>query len=393
MRKLAVVSHILPPSPSGQAVMLHRLLRAVPTEAYCLISREDYSNSNNDSLRLPAPYYFLPPEFQLQRPNRSNLYRFKELTNVAWQVIARARRIVKICRQERCRSVLACSGDLADIPAGYLASRRLRIPFYVYLFDDWRFQWTRRLHQWFVTKVEPMVMRRATKVIVPNEFLQKTYERRYGIKPAVIHNPLEMAQSQSQNGFRPKADQEIRIVYTGAVYHVNYDCFRNLMAAVAQLNRPRLKLHLYMAQDPGVLEFENIRGPIVLHEHVPPEEAHRIQREADILFLPLSFNPEFADIINTSAPGKMGEYMASGRPILAHAPAGSFVSWYFRDHECGALIDSSDVPALASSIERLLDDESYTRKLVEKAYACAARDFNLTIEQDKFRSLLFEGVA
>ena len=82
-----------------------------------------------------------------------------------------------------------------------------------------------------------MVMRRATKVIVPNEFLQKTYERRYGIKPAVIHNPLEMAQSQSPNGFRPKAiDEEFRIVYTGAVYHVNYDCFRNLMAAIAQLD-------------------------------------------------------------------------------------------------------------------------------------------------------------
>src|SRR5881394_2585826 len=105
MRKLAVVSHILPPSPSGQAVMLHRLLRAVPTEAYCLISREDYSSANHDSPRLPVPYHFLPPEFQLQRPNRSNLYRFKELTNVVWQIIARARRIVRICRKEKCRAI------------------------------------------------------------------------------------------------------------------------------------------------------------------------------------------------------------------------------------------------------------------------------------------------
>lgn len=385
MRKLAVVSHILPPSPSGQAVMLHRLLRAVPPEAYCLISREDYSSSINDSLRLPAPYYFLPPEFQLQRPNRSNLYRFKELTNVGWQIVARARRIASICRKERCQSILACSGDLADIPAGYLASRWLRIPFFIYLFDDWRFQWMRRLHQWFVTKVEPTIMRRATRVIVPNEFLQQTYERRYGISPTVIHNPLELAESKSPNGFRSKAiDEEIRIVYTGAVYHVNYDCFRNLMAAMVQLNRPGLKLHLYMAQDPGVLEFENIRGPIVLHEHVSPEEAHRVQREADILFLPLSLNPEFADIINTSAPGKMGEYMASGRPILAHAPAQSFVSWYFRRHECGVIVDHADPATLAAGISRLLDDVSLRDQMIENARARARIDFSLAVAQNKF---------
>ena len=40
--KTAIVSHVLPPSPSGQAVVLYRLLEGMPPDRYCLISRERY---------------------------------------------------------------------------------------------------------------------------------------------------------------------------------------------------------------------------------------------------------------------------------------------------------------------------------------------------------------
>ena len=37
--RFAVLSHILPPSPSGQAVALGRILRDLRPEYYCLISK------------------------------------------------------------------------------------------------------------------------------------------------------------------------------------------------------------------------------------------------------------------------------------------------------------------------------------------------------------------
>jgi glycosyltransferase involved in cell wall biosynthesis len=393
MRKLAVLSHILPPSPSGQSMMLHRILRAVPPTEYCLISREDYSHelANNDPLSLPAPYHHVPPEFQFRIPVDYGLhYRVKELSNILSQVFLRARSVIRVARKERCSAILACSGDLADIPAGYLASRRLRVPFYIYLFDDWRYQWTRRLHQWFVRHVEPFLMRRATAVIVPNEFLRDEYRRRYGIEPFVIHNPYDPLEPDSESSECSELrDQDLRIVFTGAVYHANYDAFRNLMAAISRVNRPELKLHLYTSQDPQVLKNENIHGPIVLHEHVSPSEAHRIQRSADILFLPLSFDTNFSEVINTSAPGKMGEYMATGRPILAHAPSGSFVSWYFRRYECGVIVDQPDPATLAEGIDQLLTDVDFRCEVVANARARAAEDFSIGVAQARFRSLLF----
>lgn len=38
--KVALVSHALPPSPSGQAMALHRMLRGWPADRVCLLSRD-----------------------------------------------------------------------------------------------------------------------------------------------------------------------------------------------------------------------------------------------------------------------------------------------------------------------------------------------------------------
>ena len=202
--KLAVLSHSLPPSPYGQATMLYRLLRNFDPNDYCLLSRENYDsfsyiqNTSSKSVptaspRLPAKYYHLPQAIQLKRPNRLRLRVLREGINVLLSVFQRARNIVRIIKEEKCGAILACSGDLYDLPAGYFASRWTRIPFFAYFFDDYVYQWTKRLYRYFARCVEPLILKGATGVIVPNEALCNEYLRRYKIKPMIIHNPYEIS--------------------------------------------------------------------------------------------------------------------------------------------------------------------------------------------------------
>ena len=44
--KFAIISHVLPPSWSGQAMILFKLLKDVNPSDYILISREDYMTDN-----------------------------------------------------------------------------------------------------------------------------------------------------------------------------------------------------------------------------------------------------------------------------------------------------------------------------------------------------------
>jgi glycosyltransferase involved in cell wall biosynthesis len=386
--QLAVLSHILPPSPSGQAVMLYRLLRDWDPNDYCLLSRQDYGGDKGEQdplPRLPAQYYHLKPGFLLRGLNRIKIL---ELVALLLQTLQRARSIVRIVKRERCSAIMACSGDLHDLPAGYLASRWVQVPFYAYMFDDYLYQWTRSLHRNFARCAEHIALKRATAVIVPNEFLSHEYYRRYQIEPTVIHNPSENSQIDKKSNIPwPSSKEEIKIVYTGAIYHAHFDAFRNLMAAINLLGRSDIRLHLYTAQPRVELERENICGPIIYHNHLAPSHLFEVQKRADILFLALAFNSTIPEVIKTSAPGKMAEYLASGRPVLIHAPSDSFVSWYFKEHKCGFVVDQNKPEVLTQAICCIIDDAELRKMLSKNARARAQADFDLYAAQMKFLNL------
>src|SRR5205823_2319116 len=86
---------------------------------------------------------------------------------------------------------------------------------------------------------------------------------------------------------------EKRIVYTGAVYEAHYDAFRNLVRAIELLGREDVRLHLYTAQTPGELAEVGIKGPVVVHGHVAASAVPAIQKQADVLFLPLAFDSPY----------------------------------------------------------------------------------------------------
>jgi glycosyltransferase involved in cell wall biosynthesis len=180
---------------------------------------------------------------------------------------------------------------------------------------------------------------------------------------------------------------KIKIVYTGAVYHAHYDAFHNLLAAIQQIGRPEIKLHIFTAQRSAELEREDICGPVEYHHHVALSQVIEVQRQADILFLPLAFNSPIPEVIKTSAPGKMGEYLASGRPILVHAPPNSYLSWYFKKHGCGLVVDKNGPLELAQGIRQILEDEALREQLKKNALIRARTDFDLVRARATFLKL------
>ena len=130
------------------------------------------------------------------------------------------------------------------------------------------------------TEVGKGLRRRAARIIVPNEFLCKEYEHRYGIKPIVVHNPYEESETgQTIERPWPAHGGEIKVVYTGAIYHAHYDAFQNMLMAIREMRRPEIKLHLYTAQSTSDLERQNINGPVVVHSHLPqPRDCTRAAR-------------------------------------------------------------------------------------------------------------------
>lgn len=391
--KIAFVSNTLPPSGSGQAVVIHRMLGGLDPASYALISSELHeppAAGARDERRLPGTYHYLPPPAALRKGHRFGLHFVREGVNIMSAAAQHARRIARVVRSEGCGAVVACTGELTHLPAGYLASRRAGVPFYAYIFDHFSYReaWSPAREFW-ARRLEPVLLRGAERVIVPNETLGDDLRARFRVEPAVIHNSFDLSPYEAGVESPSSArDGEIKIVYTGDVYEAHYDAFRNLMAALASLGRPEVKLHLYTGKTLEELAAVGVAGPVVRHPYLAPAEIPRVQMEADVLFLPLAFESPFPELVRTSATTKLGEYLAARRPVLVHAPADSFPSWYFRTHDCGVVVGECDSAKLAAGLSRILDDPGLRRLLAVNAWGRAREDFDIEKSRAAFARLV-----
>lgn len=385
--RFGILSHILPPSGSGQAIILSRLFSNIDSKEYFVISSRLTSDSDTRPVCAPlaAKTYSLAIPHKVPIVSHFKLELVIQILNFGIQTICKYLKLSKILKQERCNTLIACSGDLFDIPAAYLASRRYNVSFIPYLFDDYYYQWT-GINRLIAGKILDHIFLKCKTAIVPNEALQKEYIARYDLIPTVIHNPCDFTAINKAVPQTSHFDKSTyNIVYTGSIYHAHYDAFKNLLVAIDHLNDITVRLHLFTEQSPEELSANGLDSDhIINHPHVSQTEIYSILKCADILFLPLAFNSPIHEVIKTSAPGKTGEYLAAGRPILVHAPPDSFISCFFKENCCGVVVDRTDSKFLAESIQRIRNNPEENINMTSRANNIAKSDFCIEKMQSKF---------
>lgn len=396
--KFALVSHVLP----GQSAVLYYLLKDLDPNMYCLITNKtcDVNSTIRESRLLNVKCFKLRSGFWISFSDRFNRglllilgigMGLFDVFMTPLNIILRAFHMMYILKKENCKSVVACTGDFANLPAAYLASLLSGSRYYPYLLDYYSYQWTQPFVSSLAHFIEPILIKNAHSVIVPNEQLKEALLNRYGIESLVIHCPCEISEhSDMTRAPWPAESREIRIVYTGAIYQAHLDAFRNIVSALKRTKLKNINLHIYSPSSQARLEQEGISGNVVYHGHIDHSKSIEEQKRADILFLPLAFNSIYPEIIRTSSPSKMGEYLACGRPILAHAPADSFISKYFKKNNCGIVVDSNDIGQLAQAILDIVNDERLRTKICINAEICAKRDFSIEQVQPKFYNIFRE---
>lgn len=387
--KVALISHTLPPAWTGQAMVIYRMLENLSPESYCLISDRIDGIEGDASEYLPSlagQCFKIPEEYKSWRGLGFGMLH----VNLWLAIIQRARFFTRVMKSQKSDLVLAFTGNVLDLPAAYIAGRRLGIPFYAYILDHYsKREWIDPIARFWAARLEGWLMKGAARVIVANETLGDDLRQSFGVESTVIHNSCDLTAYECPSRRRPEAESGgVAITYTGDIYEAHYDAFRNLIAAIKLIGRDDIKLHLYTTRSAEFLDNVGIRGPIVLHAHHHPSEIPGIQQGADILFLPLAFDSPYPEVIRTSSPAKVGECMAARRPVLVHAPAGSFISWYFRHHECGVVVDRNDPVELAQAINRLLSDDELADRLTARAWKQVSEDFSLAKARAQFAELL-----
>ena len=385
--KLVVISHGVPPVPSGQSTVLYHLLRHFEPGSYCLVtgfSYEQFGLPIDRTRILPANYYICREKFLIGPGNRWGLVRLPIIMSIVG-IPRLAYQYYRIIRREQAQAVVACTGYLTSMPAARLAARWAGVRFYFFVMDYYRYQFLHPLQRWLAGMFEPWIVKGADGIFVWNEYMRDTLLAQYRVSSIVLRPPVEI-ENYGPYEWRPWIPgKAIKIVYTGSIYEAHFDTFRRLIEAIKLLNQTSIELRLYTMQSAEVLAAEGIAGDCVHLDYAVANQVPAIQRRADILFLPMAFSSPFPEIIRTTAPGKSGEYMAAGRPILVHAPSDSFLSWYYRQHDCGLVVDREDAGALAKGISQLLEEQALAERLTRNAYRQAMLEHEAKVVSERFR--------
>lgn len=393
LKKILIVSTFAPPAIGGAPLMAYNLLRYFPEGSFAILTSHVGLNDRiiANGPRLNARYFFFDSPAQTPQPLQENRFALKlkrfasrrpwirdalhflSVFYLPFNIVIRGRRIIDA---EQIEQLFAYSDYGPALLSVYLLHRLTKKSFSLHFYDLYRGNNLLWFFSVIARYLEPKLFRRATHISAMCESLAEHYEAKYGRPVSVVRNAIPIDSVLLPVRLAPPSEP-YKIVYTGTIVWAQDGAIRNLLRAAQAISEFKVVVHLYTPHDRAFLESRGFRqSETVIFAQGLPSEMAAIQKSADILFIGLSFDTAYPLLINTSSPGKTCEYMISGRPILLHAPADSFIATYAKENGFACVVDQNDVSALRQGIERLLSDQPYCQQLVSRARSIALANHN-----------------
>jgi glycosyltransferase involved in cell wall biosynthesis len=208
-------------------------------------------------------------------------------------------------------------------------------------------KWADRKHH----KLELKVLTKADHVVTVSPGCAADLEKLVARKIVVINNGYDPLDYQFA---RPKQDDTFTISHFGAF---NRD--RNpasLWLAMKEISetdpefKRLLRIQLIGQTDESIIndiKKNNLADNLTLIEHLPHREGLVQLSKSQVLLLPLNDAPNVKGIL----PGKMFEYMALRRPILALGPTDADYAAILRETNAGVPLDFDDIQGIKNTLQ------------------------------------------
>lgn len=292
-----------------------------------------------------------------------------------------------VARRHGARAVLAVYPDEIFLLAGYILAGMLRLPLLLYFHNTYlENHRSSRLARW----LQPRAFRRASHVFVMSEGMRRLYERRYpGLRTSSLLHTF-LGDPPTFEPLSPLHDP-VELLFLGQVGPSCADAAARLARAVNLT--PGIRLTVVSGTARTTIERAGLAGPRIRVETVPDHALADRLRAADILVLPHGFTSPLApEEIETIFPTKVVEYLASGRPILAHVPPGCYLAEFLTRHDAALVVDEPTEEAIGAALARLAGDATLRDSLARNAVK-AARQFHAPAVAQHLRAVVGEVIA
>jgi len=193
---------------------------------------------------------------------------------------------------------------------------------------------------------ELKVLTKADRVVAVGAIRAKDLEAISGRDVEVITNGYDETDFSKGN---EAIDDKFTIVHVGAMNRDrNHPLFWKVLGDLVKENSSfsdALEVRLVGKVDYSVhhlIEKNQLENHVVKIEYLPHDQIAGVLKSAHLLYLPINNTPKPNSII----PGKIFEYLASGRPVLGTGPVGGDSAAILKKTKSGIMVDFEDEVSL-----------------------------------------------
>jgi glycosyltransferase involved in cell wall biosynthesis len=351
-KRVLLSSWAFPPVSSGSGYILYQLLRHFPQEEFVAVhgisEPTAYQGRSLDAIGSQVTMF------------GSYLWTRRIMRRLPAIYIPRIRRhIVQLARKYDVRRIYAHYPEGCFTVAAWQAAEELGLPLTVYLDVLWEESGNDSLA--LARAYEHKVLERAENRFAITEFAIEYLEKKHGLKVELLPHTTDTA--GLPEGLRKLPEDGPPVVHFagGISSRMNGDAVLRLARAAA-IAKTSPKLDMCTPSLPDELRRLGIGS-----RYVDQASLADAQARSTVLFLPLAFDSSEPLMIRHNFPTKAMDYLRSGRPILVHSPADSYLTWLARKEGFAVVVDRPDAEELAAAMDRLIADRQLQENVVAKA--------------------------
>jgi len=375
--KILLVSRSVLPYAGGSSVIVENLASNFEKDELLVLGGVPYFQKKVKERPVCFPeFIYLPIEISFFGRG----YRYFKWTQ-KWQFKSLVNKIKDIVQRHQIDYILGVFPTDFFCHAACRAAQELNLPFSSYFHNTY-------VENVNITdpkspEIQEEIFENSEHIFVMSKGMQRFYEEKYQLNKflPLVHTFNEYPSNYESTNITNTQKSIYQLVAIGNFNESNLDATRRLVNALK--DNPKYELNLYTHVPNLLLQQRGIDTAAIHHRgFVRPEEVHDVLQQYDICVLTHGFRGGYGEVeYKTIFPTRTIPFLLSGKPIFAHSPKGSFLNDFIDENECASLVDEADEQAILEGLDRITNDLTYQKQLIQKARQTAKKFYGKEVVQ------------
>jgi len=375
--KILYVTVAVPPVKGGSVIITENLVQKFKADEMVVLGANHIfsSRKNSEVKSNGVRYYYQRTEVNIRgRGDRFFVpIRYLFFPFLVW-------RICRVYRKENCNYILSNFPDIYYCYAAYLASRLLKVRFSSYFHNTYLENRPKGHMHFFAKRWQPRIFSHSENIFVMSDGMKNYYEKVYSIQYKFVTLPhSHNKQRESLKQPLPELKSPYKLVFIGNFNESNIDATKRVVDAIKQ--DKNYQLFFYTPVPNFLLKLRGIDADHITNKGYI-EDRYLVDelQKYDICILTHGFTGGYTDVeYKTIFPTRTIPFLLSGKVIMAHSPAFSFLNDFIKQHKCALLVENTSEDEIRTALEVITTDVSIRHELIMNAQAAAQQFEGKTI--------------